>query len=955
MADTMLLSSAVRLPTPPPGGSYSPGPSASRKRSPPSRSPSPKRRRPAPAADNESRKKNDADPDREIDERERQLLARFKPKESEETRRKPLTAEEKQAAAKAEYEKLLTMRSGGTYIPPARLRALQSQITDKTSKEYQRMAWEALKKSINGLINKVNVSNIKYIVPELFGENLVRGRGLFCRSIMKAQAASLPFTPIYAAMAAIVNTKLPQVGELLLHRLVIQFRKAFKRNDKAVCLSSTTFIAHLCNQQVAHETVAAQLLLLLLHKPTDDSVEIAVGLTREVGHHLEEMSPPIALAVFDQFRSILHEADIDKRVQYMIEVLFQVRKDRYKDNPAIREELDLVEEEDQITHQVDLDDDIEVQDGLNIFKYDPDWEENEEAYRKLKAEILGEDSGDEDDDASGSDESSDDEEAEQERAMEIKDQTNTDLVNLRRTIYLTIMSSLDFEEACHKLMKIQLPAGQESELPSMIVECCSQEKTYSKFFGLVGERFAKLNRLWTDLFEQSFAKYYDTIHRYETNRLRNIARFFGHLLATDAIGWHVFSVIHLNEEETTSSSRIFIKILFQDLAEAMGIPKLQERLKDDILRPCFTGLFPTDTPRNTRFSINYFTSIGMGALTEEMREHLKNLPKPELPALPVPKDDDVSDSESVSSYSSYSSYTTSRSYTRSPSRDREPRRRSLTPDGRTKGRNARRSVSASRSRSPVPKRPAARRGRSPTRSASRSPLRRGAAPPGRRSPSYSVSRSPPPKRTRDAAPPRGRARTRSESYSSYSSRSRTRSPPRRAAPARKGKAARSPTRSPSRSPSPPARRAASPAVHPSRRRLVPASRSRSRSHSPPRFARRGPPPGRRSPPARSLSRSPPRRRGDRYSPSRSRSRSRSFSPPPKWRGRNIRPPQRRRRNSSSASSSRSRSRSDSRSPPPRRGDGGGVRIRRRRSSSPVDRGAAAGASGSGRARAADFD
>ena len=141
------------------------------------------------------------------------------------------TEEQKQAAAKAEYEKLLTMRSGGTYIPPARLRALQSQITDKSSKEYQRMAWEALKKSINGLINKVNVSNIKFIVPELFGENLVRGRGLFCRSIMKAQAASLPFTPIYAAMAAIVNTKLPQVGELLLTRLIIQFRKAFKRNE----------------------------------------------------------------------------------------------------------------------------------------------------------------------------------------------------------------------------------------------------------------------------------------------------------------------------------------------------------------------------------------------------------------------------------------------------------------------------------------------------------------------------------------------------------------------------------------------------------------------------------------------------------------------------------------------------------------------------------------------------
>ncbi|KIX01541.1 pre-mRNA-splicing factor cwc22 [Rhinocladiella mackenziei CBS 650.93] len=908
MADTMLLSSAVRLPTPPPGASYSPGPSGSRKRSPPSRSPSPKRRRAPPPEDEDYRKVDDAEPGREMDERERQLRERFKSRETDETRRKPMTAEEKQAAAKAEYEKLLTMRSGGTYIPPARLRALQSQITDKTSKEYQRMAWEALKKSINGLINKVNVSNIKHIVPELFGENLVRGRGLFCRSIMKAQAASLPFTPIYAAMAAIVNTKLPQVGELLVNRLVVQFLKAFKRNDKAVCLSSTTFIAHLCNQQVAHETVAAQLLLLLLHKPTDDSVEIAVGLTREVGQHLEEMSPPIALAVFEQFRSILHEADIDKRVQYMIEVLFQVRKDRYKDNPAIREELDLVEEEDQITHQIDIDDDIDVQDSLNIFKYDPEWEEHEEAYRKLKAEILGEDSeGEGDDDESGSEESSDDEETEQERAMEIKDQTNTDLVNLRRTIYLTIMSSLDFEEACHKLMKVQLPPGQEPELPSMIIECCSQEKTYSKFFGLVGERFAKLNRLWTDLFEQSFAKYYDTIHRYETNRLRNIARFFGHLLSTDAIGWHVFSVVHLNEEETTSSSRIFIKILFQDLAEALGLPKLQERMKDDILHPSFAGIFPTDTPRNTRFSINYFTSIGMGVLTEEMREHLKNLPKPEPPALPAPRDD-ISDSASVSSYSSYSSYTTSRSYTRSPSRDRLTSRgrdaRSRSPDDRDRGRSYGRKMS--RSRSPPARKNGAQRSRSYSASISRSrsPPRRGLR---RRSPSSSVSRSPP---RRNAVPRRGRSPTRSRS-SSYSSVSRS---PSRRLPARRRDYSNS--RSPSRSPPP--RRSS-----PLRRRNYSPSRSR----SPSSFTQRG---GRA---ARDLSRSPlrsrppRRRRPARYS--RSRSWSRSYSPPSRRRA-----PAHRRRNSSSYSErsmSRSRSPHPVRRPGPRRDDD------RRRSPSPVRR------------------
>lgn len=676
------MQSAVRLPTPPPLDAYPDYPPINRKRSPPSRSPSPVRRRSPPQRSLPQRSPpraqprsgpalQDVDPLRAV-ERERQLAERLRQRGNDAAAAKPQTEEEKQAAAKAEYEKLLNMRSGGIYIPPARLRALQAQITDKKSKEYQRMAWEALKKSINGLINKVNVSNIKHIVPELFGENLVRGRGLFCRSIMKAQAASLPFTPIYATMAAIVNTKLPQVGELLLHRLIVQFKKAYKRNDKAVCLSSTTFIAHLCNQQVAHEILAAQILLLLLNKPTDDSVEIAVGLTREVGQHIEEMNAPIALAVFDQFRNILHEQDIDKRVQYMIEVLFQVRKDRYKDNPAIKEDLDLVEEEDQITHNTKLDEDVEVQDSLNVFKFDPEWEEHEAAYKQLKAEILGEAEGS-DDEEDESDDSSDNEETKEERDLEIKDQTNTDLVNLRRTIYLTIMSSVDFEECCHKLMKVTLPPGQEAELPSMVIECCSQERTYSKFYGLIGERFAKLNRLWTDLFESSFAKYYDTIHRYETNRLRNIARFFGHMLSTDGIGWHVLSIIHLNEEETTSSSRIFIKILFQDLAEALGMSTLQARLKDDLLRSNYDGLFPRDNARNTRFSINYFTSIGMGGITEEMREHLKNAPKP---AMVMPASESESDSESsVSSYSSYSSSSRSDSRSRSPSRSRDRRRR----------------------------------------------------------------------------------------------------------------------------------------------------------------------------------------------------------------------------------------------------------------------------------------
>lgn len=160
----------------------------------------------------------------------------------------------------------------------------------------------------------MNVGNIKNIIPELLQENLVRGRGLFCRAVMKAQLASPGFTHIYSALVAVINTKMPELGELLLKRVVVQFRRAYKRNDKvrvpcaaaAAAAASTPaltprcqivatalakFVAHLVNQQVAHEVVALQLLTVLLESPTDDSVEVAVNFVKESGQMLGELSP----------------------------------------------------------------------------------------------------------------------------------------------------------------------------------------------------------------------------------------------------------------------------------------------------------------------------------------------------------------------------------------------------------------------------------------------------------------------------------------------------------------------------------------------------------------------------------------------------------------------------------------------------------------------------------------
>uniref|UniRef100_S4RMV5 Pre-mRNA-splicing factor CWC22 homolog n=1 Tax=Petromyzon marinus TaxID=7757 RepID=S4RMV5_PETMA len=536
---------------------------------------------------------------------------------------------------KDEVDPILT-RSGGAYIPPARLRMMQEQIADKSSLAYQRMSWEALKKSINGLINKVNVSNIFNIIKELLQENIVRGRGMLSRSMIQAQMASPTFTHVYSALTAIINSKFPQIGELILRRLILNFRKGYRRNDKPLCLSTSKYIAHLVNQNVAHEVLSLEILTLLLERPTDDSVEVAVGFLKECGLKLTEVSPRGINAIFERLRNILHESQIDKRVQYMIEVMFAIRKDGFKDHPVIPEGLDLVEEDDQFTHMLPLEDDYNSEDLLNIFKLDPDFLNNEEKYKAIKKEILDEGSSGEGESGEGEGSDSDDEEEDEEEAvrlsrqkqkMTILDQTETNLVSFRRTIYLAIQSSLDFEECAHKLLKMELPAGQEKELCNMILDCCAQQRTYEKFFGLLAGRFSLLKKEYMESYEALFREQYEAIHRLETNKLRNVAKLFAHLLFTDSIPWSVLESVVLSEDTTTSSSRIFVKILFQELCEYMGLPRLNTRLKDETLQPFFEGLFPRDNPRNTRFAINFFTSIGLGGLTDELRDHLKIAPK----------------------------------------------------------------------------------------------------------------------------------------------------------------------------------------------------------------------------------------------------------------------------------------------------------------------------------------
>lgn len=104
-------------------------------------------------------------------------------------------------------------------------------------------------------------------------------------------------------------------------------------------------------------------------------------------------------------------------------------------------ELDLIEEGDQITHRVSLDDTIDKQEHLDVFHADDNYLENEATWSKIKAALLGEESDSESYESESEEEEEDeedeeeDEEKKKEKEVLIEDQTEQDVLNLRRTVH----------------------------------------------------------------------------------------------------------------------------------------------------------------------------------------------------------------------------------------------------------------------------------------------------------------------------------------------------------------------------------------------------------------------------------------------------------------------------------------------------------------------------------------
>lgn len=130
---------------------------------------------------------------------------------------------------------------------------------------------------------------------------------------------------------------------------------------------------------------------------------------------------------------------------------------------------------------------------------------------------------------------------------------NTDV---RRSIFIAVISATDYNDAYVRLMKLRLKRSQELEIPKVLIHCAGAEKVYNPFYTFLSRRVCSDKKLkmsfqfslW-DLFKQ-MGEGEDEPKEYDEDdegklRLRslvNLARMFGVLIAEGGLGLGVLKV-----------------------------------------------------------------------------------------------------------------------------------------------------------------------------------------------------------------------------------------------------------------------------------------------------------------------------------------------------------------------------------------------------------------------------
>ena len=540
------------------------------------------------------------------------------------------------------------------YVPPhKRHGSIQAAVT-QNQEQFQVEYFSALKRSIVSIINKVSASTVLACSVELLRENLIRGRGLFVKSLMALQETNGEMSAVCACLVATINKNFPTIGNLLVRRVVYQWHRLRKRRDTAGVVNQCKFIAQLVVFRVLSEQTALQILSIHLSccdeeaTCTVEDIEAATSLFRDVFKAVEARNPSVFRAVLEPMRELLQFdppillKSSQASVSALLEEVRQWQKHKAHD-PIIPPCLSLVGEDDEsvIVHMVDVDQvaTINLETHLDVFQHDEEFSKHEEEYDEMKAAVLGdlavvvppsEDKNTEDSDAS---EGEHNDTAALTELQPIDDRVqllaqSADVLKLQKEVFLCFRSSLRADEVAHKIMKlVKRGTGGVQDMEhlvcNLILDAMVQEKSYKSVYAMTSERLCKTTAKFQHFFSSILKNKYSTAEDLSAEEIEATAKLSVHLLRTDSISWQLLAMFDLSS--ATRSQRLFIQDLLVNLTGAMTLAALKRRMfQSEELKGKLGGLFPLHDAAAASRAVKLLELMGpsVALLASELREYV---------------------------------------------------------------------------------------------------------------------------------------------------------------------------------------------------------------------------------------------------------------------------------------------------------------------------------------------
>ncbi|RIA95423.1 hypothetical protein C1645_816653 [Glomus cerebriforme] len=156
---------------------------------------------------------------------------------------------------------------------------------------------------------------------------------------------------------------------------------------------------------------------------------------------------------------------------------------------------------------------------------------------------------------------------------------NTDV---RRSIFVVIISSEDYVDAFERLLKLNLKEVQEREIPRVLLHCCGNEKTHNPYYALISQKLCEHDHsfkitfqycLWdflrecgeNDIGGMELVKNItiSTVEKIPLRRIVNLSKLYALLLTGGQLSVIILKTVSFPKLQ--QQSRLFFQLLFSNI------------------------------------------------------------------------------------------------------------------------------------------------------------------------------------------------------------------------------------------------------------------------------------------------------------------------------------------------------------------------------------------------------